>query len=231
MSFLKINPTQAKQLKTIYDAGDIQFGKLHKALCNRERPSIRASSLFEQISSATGDPQLARAFCTQMISLATFRRTKQRDIEVVVDQFIEGLDHTDIGKEIYDWYFAKRQAFIELLKSDSIRMPAKALDLTTDQDTLFYAGNLVTDIRPVFDGDRDEIGGAIIVQSLKIHFYENGGRSNERVLSLAVDDDDIENLILELKKAKRKAEACRVFVEANGKSEAYIVGEENYEFS
>lgn len=226
---LRISESQAERWQTIYEAGEDLFRRLHITLCRQDNPSIRASKLFDIVKSESESEVFAKAFCTEFIGLATFRRRRQRDFETVVDQLIGGMSNS-LEDQVVKFFKDQKVRLVQLLRCDAIRLPAKALDLTTDQSVLFYAGNIVTDIRPVFDRRRENISGAIVTQNLKLHFFEDSGRSSERVVSLALDMEDIDNLISELERAKEKASACRRYVEQNGKSEVFVVGEESYDF-
>lgn len=229
MAVLRISESQAERWQTIFAAGDGTFDSLRDALCKQRQPSIRASVLFDFVKRTSDDEVFARAFCTEMIGLATFRRRRQRELSVVLDQLIGGMEQS-LEAEIVDFFEVRREKLRDLLSCDAIRLPAKALDLTTDQSVVFYSGNLVTDIRPVFDVSRNLVKGSIVTHSMKLHYFEDAGRSSEKVLSMALDSEDIDNLISELNLAKQKAEACRSFASSNGKTEVFIVGEETYDF-
>lgn len=129
-----------------------------------------------------------------------------------------------------DWYAAARGHLVRLFDCDGIRLPAKALHLSTDYSQVFTSANVITDVRPVFDGARDDLVGAVVVQTLRVHYVGNGGDQGHQELSLALDIDDIEKLIKELKKALKKSETAKREFGDKLESEIFVIGEEKYGF-
>ncbi|MEO1196629.1 MAG: hypothetical protein AAFX45_10695 [Pseudomonadota bacterium] len=206
------------------------FAKLTQALSEQAHPSIKASEFREFVTRISNDEEFASAFCPQLISLATFRRVERLASEELYDALFEGMEVADLPKATIEWYKAVRKDFIRLLDCDGVRLPAKALHLSTDFESLFASANVVTDVRPVFDGDRSSLVGAVVVQTLRVHYVGNGRGHTSGELSLALDADDIEKLIDELKKAAMKADtAKREFGEKLG-ADIFVVGEETYGF-
>ena len=64
----------------------------------------------------------------------------------------------------------------------------------------------MTDIRPIFNDEGDQIEGAVVSFTLRLNFV-NAGR--ERSMTLAVDATDIETLAEQCARAMRKANAAQ----------------------
>ncbi|MGR3792355.1 hypothetical protein [Vannielia sp. SX4] len=193
-------------------------------------PSIRVSSLLKEILRITGEDEVSRALCSQLVSLATFRRTEKVSEAEVIDGLIEGIAHAELPEAVHEWFVSCRDDLIQLLQCPSIKLPAKALQLSTDYEKVFESGNVVTDVRPVFDDDREAMMGAIIGQVLRIHYLTDGSQGRPQEISLALDLDDIEKLIAELEKSRTKAESAKQQLSSISGSEIFVVGEETYGF-
>lgn len=231
MGFLKIKPAQAEALQAIAKMSPERFSKLADLLWGQDSPSIKATQLLEVVRNFSGDEDFSDAFCTQLISLAMFRRVEKIEPEELFDSLFGGMENAGFSEETRDWYTKIRPDFVRLLNCDSVRFPAKALHLSTDHEQLFVSANVVTDVRPVFDGDRSELVGAVVVQTLRAHYLAAGGEQGKQQVSLALDIDDIQKLIDELEKALLKAQTAKnEFGKKTGK-DIFVVGEETYGFS
>ncbi len=175
--------------------------------------------------------EFSRALCAQLVSLATFRRVQKIDASELIDLLFSGMEKAEFSSEMMEWFENARQSFEGLLKCEAVKLPSKALHLSTDFQQLFAAANIVTDVRPVFDEDRKSVAGAIVVQTLRIRFVESGGTDVQKEMSLALDSDDIDKLIAELEKAKQKAECAKERFSENTDDDVFVVGEETYGFS
>ncbi len=91
--------------------------------------------------------------------------------------------------------------FSDLLSNHSNTLiTAKMIDLLTENQKNFVDVNIYQDIRPAFD-DSDNLLGSVVIHNLKIFFKED----NEiKELYISLDNNDLEKLILLLKKAQEK---------------------------
>jgi hypothetical protein len=101
---------------------------------------------------------------------------------------------------------------VRLLASPSIRLAAKALEISYDFERLYQTARFITTLRPVFDEEREEILGGTIVQTLRLEFVSSSGEQS--TLSMALDRGDIEQLRRSCDEALRKADA--VLAKASG---------------
>lgn len=116
-------------------------------------------------------------------------------------------------------------ALKELLNSRSLRLAAKALDISYDFERVYVAGRVLTSVRPVFNDDRNDIVGSTVVQTLRLEFLApDGDQSN---ISVAMDMEDLRRLQEECKRAIEKARIARDRIEKDSRMEAIIPGEEN----
>lgn len=231
MGYLSIRPHQKKALRAIASISTDKFTGISSNLINQAKPSIRASGLLDAVRELSNDEDFSTALCAQLISLATFRRVEKMETVGVFDLLFEGIKQAEFSEDETCWFDTTRDSFVDLLDSECVALPAKALYLSTDFDQLYASANVVTDVRPVFDGDRASVAGALVAQTLQIRFVGGNGSAEEQQVSLALDLDDIEKLIAELEKAKQKAQCAKERFGADTGAEIFIIGEETYGFS
>lgn len=117
-----------------------------------------------------------------------------------------------------------RPAVEKLLTTPSISLAAKALDISYDFERVYITGRLLTSIRPVFDEERRNIRGSTIVQTLRLEYAGQNGEQNS--ISIALDADDIKQLLTECERALSKATIAQEDIESKCGFEAIIPGEE-----
>lgn len=230
MGIIRIRPTQAEALQAIAEIPLKKFSELVDDLCDQDSLSIKATEFQETVLKLSGDRGFSVALCNQIISLATFRRVQKLDPEELFDSLFDGMRDAEFSGEAISWYEEARPAFLRLLNCDSVRFPAKALHLSTDYEKLFVSAHVVTDVRPVFDGDRSSLVGAVVVQSLRAHYLTAGGEHGKHEISLALDIEDIEKLIQELQRARKKAQIAKEVFSEKLDLDTFVVGEETYGF-
>lgn len=224
----QINPVQSRDWALICEFDGSKFGEVTSQILSNDRKSPRASQLLDNFVRATSDEAFSKALCRQLLSLSGFRRARNLAPDDAIEALILSFESHLAGEDIYAWLNEQKQSLTKLLASETIRLPAKSLQLSTDHSALFASANVVTDVRPVFDGDRNAVEGGIIIQTLRLHYFEGG---EEKDVSIALDVEDLKNVIAELEKAKNKAETTRkLFTEKTG-MDIFIVGEESYGFS
>ncbi|TDE36316.1 hypothetical protein [Antarcticimicrobium sediminis] len=231
VGYLRIAPHQAKALRTVASITTDDFREIARKLSKQAAPSIRASALLDTVKELSGNDEFSIALCTQLVSLATFRRVEKVSSEVVWDDLFEGMRVAEFADATIAWFDEVRVEFLSLLECESVRLPAKALHLSTDFQQVFASANVITDVRPVFDGDHASIAGAIVTQTLRIQYVGSGGQGGEQEVSLALDLDDIKKLIAELEKAKQKAECAKESFGQKTGADIFVIGEETYGFS
>ena len=230
MVALNIPPKFASELIQLSKKPISEFEKLAKAVSTAKQPSIRASELFDFLA-AKSDREYAAVLIKQLLSLSKFRRSKGKDSSAVVSGLIEGIRKSSIEDSVEEWFVSVRNVLEVFLDSDWVRLTAKTMSLSIDYEQIFIDSDIVTDIRPVFDGARDQVVGGIVTQQLKIRYLSSINGENSCELSLALDQEDIDALIEELQKASKKAVSAQKFLLKSGLPSSFVAGEEDYDFS
>lgn len=99
-----------------------------------------------------------------------------------------------------------------ILCAPSIRFTAKALELSIDVENVFSDCRIVTDLRPIFPDDPDNILSAVIVDNLRIDYYDRSGDITS--FYIAMDQGDLSALRDEIDRALEKNKSVRSFLEA-----------------
>ena len=228
MGYLKITPQHERALKAVARISETKFRKIAKQLSSDVKPSIRASELFGSVKKMSEDDDFSVSLCKQLISLSIFKHVTKRSSEEVIDALIEGMSHANFDEAEVAWFRALKNEFICLLDCKCVNLPAMALHLSTDFRQIFLSANVITDIRPVIDGERTSISGAMVVQSLRIKYIDGGYQGEEQEVNLTLDLDDIKKLIDELNESQKNAEHVKERFGENTGAEVFIVGEEPY---
>jgi hypothetical protein len=237
MTRIRIPSQGLEALQTLSSVDAQKFNALASAVVNMKKPSIRASALYNLVFDETKDTRFSKAFSSLFISLALFLRSEGVDASRIVDDLRDALVDLEresslqhSGLEISQWFSEVQSNIVSVLNSRAVILASKALDLSVDFDCLYTSANVVTDIRPVFDDSKLEVSGAIIAQTLRLHFVPDGPASGEKEISLALDYDDIVKLISELENAKLKAETLKKHFSQANTVEIFSIGEETYGF-
>lgn len=124
------------------------------------------------------------------------------DIVESIDNIqIEGYTHTLEEKDNL------RKNLTTLLSISSISTVSKATGVLFDCDNILRNARILTDIRPIFGyGEDDSILASVIVQTLKFEFVKD---DEEKEFFINLDDQDIDNLIGILQRAKRKSDQSK----------------------
>ena len=103
-----------------------------------------------------------------------------------------------------DVFVANADAILNIKK---VRASVKALSIMTDQDQLYLACRVFTDIRPIFDEDIDSsFLASLILHTLKLTVRVDGKQKN---LYISTDSDDLQKLKIEIDRALSKATSIK----------------------
>ena len=230
MAFLHISPRQSKSLQAVAKVSEDSFKKIATEICRKSEVSVKASDLLKRIEVISKDADFAKALCSQLMSLSSFGRSEHLDVEGVLAALYEGIKRSELDPTTIAWFDGVREPLKALLESEAIRLPAKALGLSGEYERILSTANVVTDVRPVFDHQRDLVIGAVVSQALIVSYLENSRRFDEGSISIVLDVKDIDGLIEELTRAKRKAEKVKEQFGESLAGNIFAIGEEAYGF-
>jgi len=194
-----------------------------------ERSIIKSSELrnvLHKILTEHKEQVDTDAIARILLSLYTLMR--QRDINP--KELLEGIGKAiDIGK--IDWDKEKKHKWdslssnvLRLFSLPGIMTLVKALDLSYDYAFLYQNAKILTDIRPIFSDNANAIEGSVISFTLRLYYDSVNGSQNT---SIALDLEDLEDLIENCKRAITKAKTAQDFMKKNMISKTFICGDES----
>lgn len=218
----KLSPSQRDDLAAVCEIGAAPLEKI-AAKIDVQKLTISRSKIETVLRENLGPEKGAAVARVAFGIAASFRRTVSTAHEVLdrITPTIEAVSQED--SRLKAWA-ACRVGLERLLATQSVSLAAKALDISYDFERVYIAGRLLTSIRPVFDDPRENIMGSTIVQTLRIEFVAANG--DQASISIALDADDIKQLMNECKRAINKAAKAKNEMEIKFGLDAIIPGEE-----
>jgi hypothetical protein len=162
---------------------------------------IKPSDLRKKILETAGSGSSA-VIERVIMGLATFQRKSGASAEDVAEVLARGIAQSNWDETALKSWERTGPALRKLLDRPSIIATAKAVDLLYDYDAFYVTGNIITDIRPVFDDRREAIVGAAVNHTFRLAYSDGAGKQTD--LSLILDLDDIQKLKKACEGALRK---------------------------
>jgi len=156
-------------------------------------------------------PGDARKIVTLLLSVYSVLAYSGKSVDDFMEELIESLDEVQDEEAVAPTGDQKKlleDKLTKLLSVPSISLISKATGLMFECDNILKHARVLTDIRPIFGyGDDDSVLGSVIVQTLKLEYVKDDDEGKEFFVNL--DDQDVDNLIAMLQRAKRKAEQSK----------------------
>ena len=153
-----------------------------------------------------------------LVSLYALRDNAGLTLPDFVEAVTGMVDESDI-EELKFAQEEERESFKskldQLLGLDSLDIAARAADILYERErTVHGIPRVFTDIRPIFGADPEaKPRGAVIAHTLKISYHERG---QVRELFVALDTENVNELIDILQRANSKADALKQFLSDTG---------------
>lgn len=214
----RLNRTQAKDLEAIRNLGASEVDRIADALVGMPSPPFGSDELREVIKNLGVSPDTAASLVSVCVHFSSLQRQLDLDTEKIVGGVLQAIENLPeqiqwSADEVSKWTSIE-PALARLLISDVVSIVSKRLELSYDYSKLWRSGRILTDIRPVFDLEGEEVQGAIISFTMRLYTQDSDGAHSE---SLAMDEADIKTLIKECERALKKSESARRFIEPLGK--------------
>ena len=211
---IRLSRQQLADLKTIREIGRVALREVLTALQGLPPLPVRPGELHATISKGLrGQKHQADALVRQALALHGMVRQLPLTSEDVFEGILRGVQAADkpwSEAEIKEWQ-ALGPDFQAIFDLEVVQLSAKALDLSYEHAELLQRARIVTDIRPVFNREATEIRSSVVSHSLLLRYDDSEGN---HVLSLALDENDIELLIRQCERALTKAGTIRARLDA-----------------
>lgn len=140
-----------------------------------------------------------------LYSLYSFRAHADVPVEEFLDDLSDAINESD-NKELRtsnpDDLKVFRSRLKSLLTIQSLSTHIKARGLRTDFANIFWDAKIISDIRPIWDGDVKQPPEAVVItNTLKLEYHDIHGHGE---LYVCLDKEDIEMLISVLMRAQDK---------------------------
>lgn len=198
--------------RLIASLSDDAVKELFAAIAER-RPALYNPGLAEEVASklkltpAQDALQIIDTVMSMYPSLATSNQT--------VEAFTSGLAASTSAAGFSEIQVQRlKENLQKLLQIPSLSVSSKATGLLFECERTLVASRVITDIRPVFELDSTTIGASLITHTLKLE-YLDAGSSNEKMFYVCIDEEDIDHLIADLERAKKKAHQLKSFLNAS----------------
>jgi len=222
---LQLRPTkhQLADLKRIAELGTDRLVEVRESLQQLEKPTLAPHELLAVVEKLlSGD---AERLVRQLLSFQGLVRQTGRTVDEVISGVRSAIERqgADVGLDATEWANVE-DAIKELVQEKNVRLAATAIELAYDYTNLLRRMKILTDIRPLFNETADQIEGAVVSYTLRLHYNSSDG---EHELSIAVDEGDIRMLIGQCHRAIQKAatarslmaEKCGIAVTVSGQSD------------
>jgi hypothetical protein len=223
-----LHEDQLNGLRTIREFGVSGIEVLVEAISNAPKPLFQPSDLLSLLRDQFIDhPVEIEGIVKQLLSFYNLMRQQSISVDDLLQSLEQGIKNADAtakwsAQEIAEWAALCPQ-LRKLFTIPSLRIMVKAIDLSYDHSNLFQSARILTDIRPVFDDEASSIVGAIVSYSLRLSYSSSEGSKN---VTIALDDNDIKELIAVCQRAQKKASVSRKLMIQSGLTSTFICGEE-----
>ena len=172
-------------------------------------------SLVRPILAQRSDTEV-KSFVDALCSLYFLRAHADVETGKFIEDLIEAVSESE-NKQIQtsdpEELAHLRNTLKTLLTVQALSTQTKAQELQRDFANIFWDAKVITDIRPIWDGDvRRPPVGTVITNTLKLEYHHTGGHGE---LYVYIDKDDIDTLLLALKRARNKTATIESLATSN----------------
>jgi len=163
---------------------------------------------------ASISPTDAASINEALISLLLLRARSDESQTDVIDELSAAIQESDAEElQLPDEVRANAKNRLSMfLGIPSLLVSSKAISVRLENDKLFSKARVVSDIRPIFgENVKESPQAAIILHQLGIHYFQDG---DHKEFFVAMDTDEIQELISSLERAKAKAESLETVLAA-----------------
>jgi hypothetical protein len=207
MSILKIPKPYIPGIKILLGLSSEDAFKLEQSI-NEIPPCLTISNVCKHLRGKLleidGDSDLTTENLERVVDFLLSANDLKITSGLSVEEIVAGISDSFISENTVEIEVENvRSRLSQFLSSESqISLVSKIRSVYLEHEMVFDSCRVLTDVRPVFNDDISEIPAALIVHNLKIN-YLNADKSMS--FFVALDDSDVDSLIADLTRAKRKA--------------------------
>ncbi len=222
---IRLQAQHKADLALISELGSETVQRLTQHLNSLPQEPVSPGKLQEAIAAALGPASgsASEPILRQLLALHGVLRNLNINPNQIFGALRLALDPSESGwthEQFEAWKGVEREVK-NLFNSEIIYLSAKALDLSYEHAELLQRARILTDIRPVFSDDATQLRGTVISHTLIVRYDDPQG---DHVLSLSIDEDDIQLLMKQCERAMLKSRTAQSELQAKAKIPTIIPG-------
>jgi hypothetical protein len=213
---LVLKAEQLEALCIIRELGNITIEKIVKGFSQLKPPPMRPRELRKALADILPDlsPDNIRSVVSQLMSIYALKRQHHLSNKELLDGLLYGFRNAKWTDEQIACWRAVEPQLDELFSLGPIATVVKTLELSFDYENVFYNSKIITDIRPIFNENASKIEGILVSYILRLYYDSADG--NNKNMSIALDQTDVENLLQACERALKKAKTAKEFTQSSG---------------
>lgn len=142
-------------------------------------------------------PEVAEELVRQLLSLRTLARRYEASSKAICEA---------IGQDVGGAWQQRSDQFAGIMDTRAVRLTASAVELSYDYENLIRSVRILTDIRPLFDINAQNVEAAVVSHTMRVDYTSASGQHE---FSAVLDVNDIRQLQKACERALEKSEASR----------------------
>jgi hypothetical protein len=195
------------------------------AALNGEKAGASTPARFRSLISEFVTGRESAALQRVLFGMSAVCRDRHVNVETVIAALDDAIQTKENSGDLQQAWASAKEHVEALLNSKSVVATSKAVELAFTYEHHYESGKIISDVRPVFDGEKENILGAVVNQSLWIKYADTSG--NDKVLTLQMDDKDIEWLLVSCQEALKKSKTIKTKLESALGFQVITIGEIN----
>ena len=218
MASLRVPKKHHKGLENFLRFSEDGFNIFMSGIADIEMTLNTKEVLAEAVSDVDDIPEdEVHRISDAILSLTLAKATSDNDSKEFINELVQAIgENPELASLLDDVGVETIKSRLEILFSIApLSIAAKANSVMYEYKNVYYKSRVITDIRPVFSSEIDSIEAALIIHNLRIHYHING---NHEDFYVALDTNDLQQLIDVLERAKVKAEKLKGMLAASNTS-------------
>lgn len=215
MPTLRIPNSEFAVLRTLVDLEDSVFSAFVKAIEETDTKYL-GTDFSEQVAPKVPSLKLnqLKPILRTALSLYNIMRRRERSPEELASDLKETVEITEPrGFPIQKASILKDRIQKLLGIGKIMALASRAFDVMTEQERIFCAVRVLSDIRPVFQESTDAISAAVVIHNLRIAYHQDG---EHKEFAVAMNLDDVRKVKDAMERAERKSYTLKAFVQNSG---------------
>jgi hypothetical protein len=211
MASINIPDEALPDLKKIAQTTEEVFNSLISAI-TETTPTLRPIQFEKEIAAKV--KSISSEELRSILGTTFFLYRLKEKADVSPKEFSEAVSNSTAVSQSDDLSLEQKDGLkkrLELLLGldKPLGVTAKALDVMTHHENIFYSARIFSDIRPVFSEKPATVSAAVIIHNLQIGFGHSGSRQE---IYFALDTNDIQELKEVIERAEQKTIALKSII-------------------